>query len=71
MEVQTESFTELLEQKVICDLEIEVETYLMGHFQNVILPKIRDKILQSLVVKVNECAVDRGFEVSLKITPKF
>lgn len=66
-----ETLSEMLELKAICDLEIEVEKYLTTHFENVILPKIRDKILQSLVVKCSENVVDKGFEISLKITPTF
>lgn len=69
--LEEESLSQLLEQKAICDLEIEVEKYLITHFENVILPKIRDKILQSLVVKCSSGLQDNSFEVSLKITPKF
>ena len=70
MTVTSENFAEQMKNQAVAHLEIQIEKYLTHHFENVIVPRVRDELISRVVFDFRQTPLKDGFDLSIRFDPK-
>ena len=65
----SEGMIEAMKDQLTSELELEIEKHLIGHFESVILPEIRNKMMGRLVITANQMFSNDSIEISIQLKP--